>query len=247
MDQWHSDVLRPQTAFFAEHVGPITRDGRRKAVVIVSDALRYEIAEELGSRIRQEDRFDAVIDAVLGVLPSYTQLGMAAILPHRTIGHTANGDPVLVDGQRSDGTANRSKVLEAVGGTAIQAEDVLSLTRDELRELYQQHQVLYVFHNRIDATGDKPGTERQVFEAVEQTLRDLVDLIKRLTNANATNILVTADHGFLFQELGARGRLLPVNASARGLHRGHQPSLCNGPRPQGRPRVQVIHFVGAWT
>ena len=148
LDQWHSDVLRPQTAFFAEHVGPITRDGRRKAVVIVSDALRYEIAEELGSRIRQEDRFDAVIDAVLGVLPSYTQLGMAAILPGRRIGITSEGDPVLVDGQRSDGTANRSKVLEAVGGTAIQAEDVLSLTRDELRELYQQHQVLYVFHNR---------------------------------------------------------------------------------------------------
>lgn len=200
VDRWRSAVLRPQTSFFADHVAPIISDGRRKAVVIISDALRYEVADELGSLIRQEDRFDATLDAVLGVLPSYTQLGMAALLPHSMIGHSKDGDPVVVDGQRSDGTVNRSKILAAVGGRAIQAEDVYSLTREEVRELYQQHQVLYVYHNRIDATGDKPGTERQVFEAAEDTLRELVDLVKRLTNANATNILITADHGFLFQD-----------------------------------------------
>jgi uncharacterized protein (TIGR02687 family) len=181
-------------------VAPIIRDGRRKAVVIISDGLRYEVADELGTNIRQEDRFDATLDAVLGVLPSYTQLGMAALLPHNAIGHSNDGDPVMIDGQRSDGTLNRNKILELVGGRAIQAEDVASLTRDELRDLYQHHDVLYVYHNRVDATGDKPGTERQVFEAAEETLRELVDLIKRLTNANATNILVTADHGFLFQD-----------------------------------------------
>lgn len=199
-ERWRSSVLRPQTAFYAEHVAPIIRDGRKKAVVIISDALRYEVAEELGTRIRQEDRFDASLDAALGVLPSYTQLGMAALLPHKTIGHSKRGDPVLVDGQRSDGTANRNKVLAAVDGKAIQAEDVLSLSREELRELYAQHQVLYVYHDRIDATGDKARTERQVFEAADDALRELVDLVKRLTNANATNILVTADHGFLFQD-----------------------------------------------
>lgn len=200
IDLWRSAVLRPQTSFYTDHVTPITRDGRRKAVVIISDAMRYEIADELGSRIRQEDRYDADLKAMLGVLPSYTQLGMAALLPHSTIGHSKDGDPVLADGQRTDGTVNRSKLLDAVDGKAIQAEDVFSLTRDELRELYQQHQVLYVYHNRIDATGDKAGTERQVFEAVEDTLRELVELVKRLTNANATNILITADHGFLFQD-----------------------------------------------
>lgn len=200
VDHWRSTVLRPQTSFFTDHVAPITKDGRRKAVVIVSDALRYEIADELGTRIRQEDRFDADLKAMLGVLPSYTQLGMAALLPHSTIGHSRDGDPVLADGQRTDGTVNRGKLLDAVDGKAIQAENVFSLTRDELRELYQQHQVLYVYHNRIDATGDKAGTERQVFEAAEDTLRELVDLVKRLTNANATNILITADHGFLFQD-----------------------------------------------
>lgn len=200
VEVWCSDVLRRQTSFYADHVSPITKGGRRKAVVIISDALRYEIAEELGSLIRQEDRYDASLEAMLGVLPSYTQLGMAALLPHSAIGHSPEGDPVLVDGQRTDGTTNRSRVLDTVGGQAIRAEDVLSLTRDELREIYSQNQVLFVYHDRIDATGDKAGTERQVFEAAEETLRELIDLVKRLTNANATNILITTDHGFLFQD-----------------------------------------------
>ena len=198
---WRSrDAATRRPRFFTDHVEPIIRKGNRKAVVIISDALRYEVADELGSRIRQEDRFDAELDAMLGVLPSYTQLGMAALLPHKTLAHSHDGDPVLVDGQRSDGTANRNKVLAPVDGFAIQAEDVLAMPRGELRELYGAHQVLYVYHDRIDATGDKARTERQVFEAANDALRELVDLIKRLTNANATNILVTADHGFLYQD-----------------------------------------------
>ena len=200
VQDWRSMTLRPQASFFTVHVEPIIRKGNRKAVVIISDALRYEIADELRSRIRQEDRFDAELDAMLGVLPSYTQLGMGALLPHKTLAHSHGGDPVLVDGQRSDGTANRNKALAPVGGFAIRAEEVLSMSRGELRELYGAHQVLYVYHDRIDAIGDKATSERQVFEAANEALRDLVDLIKRLTNANATNILVTADHGFLYQD-----------------------------------------------
>jgi uncharacterized protein (TIGR02687 family) len=201
VERWRSDELRPQTSFFNDHVRPIIADGRRKAVVIISDALRYEVAEELRSRLRQEDGLGAEIDAMLGVLPSYTQLGMAALLPHKTIGHAPDGDPVLVDGgRRTDGTPNRDKVLKTVNGHAIQAEEIFSLSRDRLRALYQQHQVLYVYHDRIDAIGDKFRTESQVFEAAEDTLKDLVRLVKKLASAAATNLLITADHGFLFQD-----------------------------------------------
>lgn len=197
---WRSTALRSQTAFYARYVEPLVRDGDKKAVVIISDALRYEVADELGSLIRQEDRFDASLDAVLGVLPSYTQLGMAALLPHTTLKHSADAKTVLADGQPTNNTASRGKILEAVGGSAIQAEDFKALNAEERRELYKANRVLYVYHNRIDATGDKPGTERQVFEAVDDTLRDIVDLVRKLASANATNIFITADHGFLFQD-----------------------------------------------
>ncbi|WP_032384847.1 BREX-1 system phosphatase PglZ type A [Rhodococcoides fascians] len=199
-DAWRSSVLRSQTSFYADYVEPLVRDGDKKAVVIISDALRYEVADELGSRIRQEDRFDASLDAVLGVLPSYTQLGMAALLPHTTLKHSSDAKVVLADDQPTNGTVLRGKILAHVDGSAIQAEDFKALSADERRELYKANRVLYVYHNRIDATGDKPGTERQVFEAVEDSLRDIVDLVKKLANANATNIFITADHGFLFQD-----------------------------------------------
>jgi uncharacterized protein (TIGR02687 family) len=198
-NRWASSAIRSQRSFYSYYVEKLLREDK-KAVVIISDALRYEIADELGSRIRQEDRFDADLEAVLGVLPSYTQLGMAALLPHRSLKHSSDGKTVLADGQPTNGTGPRSKVLEAVGGTAFQAEDFKALSPEERRELFKNNRVLYVYHNRIDATGDKPGTERQVFEAVEDTLRDLVDLVKKAANANATNIFVTADHGFLFQD-----------------------------------------------
>lgn len=197
-EQWRSSTLNQQRSFFRRYVESLLREDK-KAVVIVSDALRYEIAEELGSRIRQEDRFDAELGALLSVLPSCTPLGMAALLPHSSLKYSADAKTVLADDQPTNGTAARSKILEAVGGTAIQAEDFKALSQDERRELFKSNHVLYVYHDVIDAMGDKHGTERRVFEAADQALSDLLDIVKKAANANATNIFVTADHGFLFQ------------------------------------------------
>ena len=240
VDKWRSTVLRSQTAFYARYVEPLVRDGDKKAVVIISDAMRYEVADELGSLIRQEDRFDANLEAVLGVLPSYTQLGMAALLPHSTLKHSADAKTVLADDQPTNGTAFRGKILEGVGGSAIQAEDFKALNADERRELYKANRVLYVYHNRIDATGDKPGTERQVFEAVEDTLRDIVDLVKKLASANATNIFITADHGFLFQDEALADTFFlstqPQGDDIKVVNRRY----VLGQRPQGRHRLHHL-------
>ncbi|MDO8731937.1 MAG: BREX-1 system phosphatase PglZ type A [Actinomycetota bacterium] len=199
--EWKSAALAPQAKFFDNHVAPVVKDGRTKAVVIISDGMRYEVAEELASLIRNEDRFDASLSAVLGVLPSYTQLGMAALLPQSALELNPEALPVLADGKRTDGTANRDKILQSVKGHALSAAAVLAMPGDELRDLYKQHQIFYVYHDRIDAAGDKAPTERTVFEAAEETLRELLLLVKKWTNANATNILLTADHGFLYQDI----------------------------------------------
>lgn len=201
MREWKSVVLAPQAKFFERYVAPVVKDGRSKVVVIISDGMRYEVAEELASMIRSEDRFEASISAVLGSLPSYTQLGMASLLPQSTLELDPEGLPVLADGRPTNGTANRDKILQNVGGHAITAAQVLAMTGSELRELYTKHQIFYVYHDRIDAAGDKAPTERTVFEAAEETLREVFQLVKKWTNANATNILITADHGFLYQDV----------------------------------------------
>ena len=202
-DVWRSKVVASQTSFYTDHVKPIVAGGRNKAVVIISDAMRFEIADELGSRIRQEDRFEAELTPVLGVLPSYTQLGMAALLPHGELSQASKNNLLVTsDGQPTDGIANRNKLLQEVGGIAVKSEAVLKLGRDAARELFKSNQLIYVYHNLIDKTGDDPGNEDRVFKAVEDTFTELMTIIKTLVNANATNILVTADHGFLYQDGG---------------------------------------------
>jgi uncharacterized protein (TIGR02687 family) len=200
--QWEASPVRGQKDFFESWVRPFLRKDN-KVCVIISDAMRYEIGEELLTLIRQEDRYSAEIEPVLSMLPSYTQLGMAALLPNKELAIADNETgTVLVDGQSSQGTANRTKILQAAlngSGQAMTAEDFMAMNRDDSRELLKANQVLYIYHNRIDHTGDKMHSEGQAFEAAEQTLDDLLKLVKKLTAANANNLLITADHGFIYQ------------------------------------------------
>jgi uncharacterized protein (TIGR02687 family) len=199
---WHASPVPLQCDFFAKWVRPfLTKE--KKIFVVISDALRYEVGEELLSLIRQEDRYEAKIEPALSMLPSYTQLGMAALLPHKELLIADDGSgTVFVDGQSSQGTANRTKILQQAlssRANAIRADELMKLNKDECRALIREHDVVYVYHNRIDDTGDKRESEERVFEAAGETLEELVRIVKKLTAANANNLLVTADHGFIYQ------------------------------------------------
>ena len=201
-DTWEAPPVPLQKSVFERFVQPFLSK-KNKVCVIISDALRYEIGDELLTLIRQEDRYDANLEPVLSMLPSYTQLGMAALLPNKVLAFADNDTgTVLADNISSQGTANRSRILNRTAswkGATVKAEEVMALKADECRTLLRDHDVIYVYHNRIDITGDKRESEERVFEAVEECLKDLVKLIKKLTRANANNLLVTSDHGFIYQ------------------------------------------------
>jgi uncharacterized protein (TIGR02687 family) len=200
LDRWDVPGVTMQHHFFKHRVSPFLKAGK-KVFVIVSDALRYEIGEELLGLIRREDRYEASLEPAVSTLPSYTQLGMAALLPNKELSLAENGT-VLVDGQSSQGLANRMKLLAQGGNfqsTALKSDEFLNMNKEACRALTREHDVVYIFHNRIDATGDKRESEERVFEAVEDTLEELLKLIKKLAGANASNMLITADHGFIYQ------------------------------------------------
>lgn len=200
--KWEAFPVHRQNEFFDSWVQPFLRKDN-KVCVIISDAMRYEIGEELLSLIRQEDRYSAELEPALSLLPSYTQLGMAALLPNKSLAIADNDTgTVLVDGQSSQGTANRIKILKQAmsqRATACKADELMAMKGEDCRDLVRDHDVIYVYHNRIDATGDKRESEERVFEAVEETLQDLIRLVKKLTAANASNLLITSDHGFIYQ------------------------------------------------
>jgi uncharacterized protein (TIGR02687 family) len=199
---WEAAPIHSQTQFYEHWVMPHLRKDN-KVCVIISDALRYEIAEELLGLIRREDKYSANLDPMLSMLPSYTQLGMAALLPNKSISIADNDTAtVIVDDHYSNGTANRNKILHtALNGkaTAIKAAEVVAMNKDDCRALIRDHEVIYIYHNHIDFIGDKRESEERVFEAVEKTLDDLIKLIRKLTSGNANNLIVTADHGFVYQ------------------------------------------------
>src|SRR5690606_12251427 len=56
------------------------------------------------------------------------------------------------------------------------------------------------YHNQIDARGDKANTENEVFTACEESINEIHDLIRQLTDhVSATHYIVTADHGFIYK------------------------------------------------
>lgn len=188
-----------QTDFYRRYVKPLISSGSR-AFVIISDALRYEVGVDLTGQLLRETKGAVNISSMQAVLPSVTKYGMAALLPHRELRLTADLS-ASCDGQSTSGTENREKVLQAAcpGNVALTYKMLLSMKQSERREKISNAQVIYIYHNAIDAVGDKALTEDQVFSACEQAILEIKNLVRIIVNdMNGTNILITADHGFLY-------------------------------------------------
>lgn len=209
MQEWRIAGVPRQQNFYNEVVKPQFNNPQIKRVfVIISDALRYEVAEELGNQINTEKRFTAELRSQLGVLPSYTQLGMAALLPHDEICYQpGSGDIVYADGLSTSGTPNRDTILKKYKGMAVKSDDLLKWKNQQGRDLIRDYEVVYIWHNTIDAMGDSASTEEKTFEACRNAVVELKDLVTRVINRlHGTRIIVTADHGFLFQQQPLSGQ-----------------------------------------
>lgn len=200
LNAWSLEGVPNQYEFYDQQVSSRTGNDGRKVFVVISDAFRYEAAQELTRELNGKYRFEAKLTSQLGVLPSYTALGMASLLPHKTLTYKATGE-VLVDGKLTSSLPLRNELLAAVGGLAVKGEDLLALSRDAGRDFVRDHSVIYVYHNTVDAIGDHAATEGKTFEAVRQAINEVASLISHIiNNLNGSQVLVTADHGFLFQE-----------------------------------------------
>ena len=204
LSDWKIPGYASQADFYREQPAEYRRKDQ-KVAVIISDALRYEVAEECLRRIRALDRFDAELKPMISSLPSYTQLGMASLLPHNGLAMAEDGSgDILADGESTKGLAAREKILasgrKGDNARALKYEDVMNMRADDGKALFRDNHIVYVYHNRIDAIGDKLQTEDRLPEAAEDAIEDLTKLVRKLTSANFSNIIITADHGFLYQQ-----------------------------------------------
>lgn len=189
--------LSHQQKFYSNFVEPLLAKNQ-KVFVIISDALRYECGVELGSIITSIDKYTSSCESMVSSLPSYTQLGMASLLPHKQLSIGDKNDIVFIDEKSSSGMANRDKILKSydMNAAAIGYEEFLKFTRDDGREYVKNSSAIYIYHDEIDKMGEK--NEIKTFDAVSSTFDTIVKIVKQISNFNGSNIFITSDHGFLY-------------------------------------------------
>lgn len=198
--QWSLPGISNQQGFYDNVVAPKIKNGER-AFVIISDAMRYEIGVELSEKLNSETLGSCEIQSLLGVIPSVTKLGMASLLPHRSLDFDLNGR-VYVDEKDSAGIDNRKKIIEneVSESVAVHFQEVIAMNKAGRREFFKGKRLIYIYHDSIDAMGDKASTEIYTFTAVEKAINEVSDLVKIIRDdLSGTNIYITADHGFLYQ------------------------------------------------
>jgi uncharacterized protein (TIGR02687 family) len=200
LKRWHIDQVPNQHEFYQQHIQRrLSAAENRKAFVIISDAFRYEAAHELTQELNGKYRFEAELSSQLGVLPSYTALGMAALLPHTSLTYKPNAD-VLVDDRPTASLEQRHDILAGVGGLVCKADELLAMKKEAGRKLVSGKKVVYIYHNTVDVVGES-SNEAHTFEAVRSAINQLAALVSYIINTlNGNYVVITADHGFLFTE-----------------------------------------------
>ncbi len=197
------DIAPRQDTFFNKKVERAVKEGKR-VIVIISDALRWEVGMELAERLEEGGKFKATSEAWCAMVPTYTAHGMAALLPHDTLELDTVTAEVRIDGQLVVGTEGRAKYLArkakerlgGVGAIALGTEEVRSMSSAELEIRFKNVSLAYLYSAKIDSAGHSSDVELP--SAVEQELTHLIAVIKRILRLNRTLVFITADHGFLF-------------------------------------------------
>ena len=192
------EIIPMQRRFYADEVRPI----KEKVVVIISDAFRYEAAKELEEAFAEDQNCSVKMKVKMGTLPAVTTVGMAELLPHKEIEMVDDDShKILIDGKPCATTVQREQILQSANpnSAAIDFDSINGMKTSELRSFTSRKEVIYVYHNRIDATGEAMKTENSVFKAVDETISEIFKLVKKLSKSgNVYRFLITADHGFIY-------------------------------------------------
>ena len=184
-----------QVNFYSQMVRPT--EGR--VLVIISDAMRYDVAHSLARELEITTKADVEITAQQGIFPTITEFGMPALLPHKKLeAVNQNGEiKVLIDDHTTE-MSDRDGILKSYNenSIALKYDDVITMKRAERRETFKGKDIIYIYHDRIDAAGHD---DKEVFEACSKAIKEITSLVNTLCmDNNGINVLITSDHGFLY-------------------------------------------------
>lgn len=190
------DFRHLQRNFYKNYVEPETN----RVVVIISDAFRFEAAKDLQDILSRDDQITSQsMDYMITGLPSVTYMGMPSLLPNSKLDF--QDKKLLVDGKEAVNLNMRDQILrdKNENSAAYAFDDLKGASSKEIKDKISGKEVIYIYHNQIDAISDNNKTEDDVFKATADAIYEISKLIARLRTNNVSHIIVTADHGYIYR------------------------------------------------
>lgn len=198
MPKYDSNRITLQKDFYKNYIRPFN-DKKDRIIVIISDAFRYECAKELNSNLKTFAS-KSEIGYMQGLVPSYTKLGMASLLPNKELSRVKDSDDILVDGLTSSSIKDRELLLqkENIDSIAVKYDDLYEMTKLEWKKLFSGKKIVYIYHDTVDNAGEH--NENAIFTACDKAIKELEKLVRDLhTTFSGINAFITADHGFFYK------------------------------------------------
>ena len=178
---------------FDKRVEPIVKSGK-KTVYFLADALRYELASQLKSRLERAS-FDIELEPSLAFSPAVTKYAMAALMPKAdtNLSLKIKGkklEPFLSDIESASRDARMKYALNILGDKASWAWE-----KDVLSDKYEKTDLLFVTTTEIDQAGESSPDNAQLL--IEQALMKILKVSSKLRDEGYEEFVLAADHGFV--------------------------------------------------
>ena len=177
-----------------------------KTVVIVIDALRYELAKELLLNLAK-DHNTAELYPSLAMVPTETKYCKSALLPHNSISFKVDG--IEIDGKIVDGIQPRSKYLSehVTNAEVLDFENVLKFKDDDGRSYFtKQRPLTYIMHKAIDELCHPYPSAENFTTTCRTAIENIRTLVRKLHNSWFVNkVIITSDHGFVYNDIKIEG------------------------------------------
>jgi hypothetical protein len=218
-----SKGLLRQRDIFEKQVKPLLGEG--KVAYVWVDALRFEMAREL-CRLLKDD-FELEIQPAIGMIPTITEIGMAALLPkaYESAKVVAVGGGKLaleIGGKVIKDRKDRVEFLRENAGVSVfdaKLEDLLPKPSKKVKEGILNANLILITSQEIDelCEADNIAQARLQLDGVLSQLRRGVRV---LADHGIKTIVLVADHGHLFaDEIGEDMKIDAPGGKVEDLHR----------------------------
>lgn len=206
------DPSHQQRTLFDDVVRPLAQEAGTTALLLI-DGFRFEMAEELYATLTDTPATTVQLRARLAELPTVTEVGMNVLAPVADRGRLR---PTLSDGtvlgfstgefRVSDPESRKRAMHDRVGGSTcplLSLEEVVTRETTSLKQAIARASLVIVHSDEIDRAGER-GLGPTAFDQMLQKLRAGWRLLR---DAGVRRFVLTADHGFLLVDEGARAAL----------------------------------------